>query len=68
MNYKENALKVQCHLAPDLPLVMADSIQLEQIALNLLRNGMDAVEFMGHLGELHSPHQRQRYGASFYRG
>ena len=31
---------------------MADSIQLEQIALNLLRNGMDAVEFMGHLGEL----------------
>lgn len=45
-------VKVQCHLAPDLPLVMADSIQLEQIALNLLRNGMDAVEFMGHLGEL----------------
>ena len=43
---------MQCHLAPDLPLVMADSIQLEQIALNLLRNGMDAVEFMGHLGEL----------------
>ena len=30
-------------LAPDLPLVLADPIQIQQVALNLIRNGIDAM-------------------------
>ncbi|MEW6249154.1 MAG: PAS domain S-box protein [Planctomycetota bacterium] len=34
---------VQLRLAPDLPAVAIDPIQIEQVILNLVRNGMDAV-------------------------
>lgn len=34
-------------LAPDLPLVLADSIQIQQVALNLIRNGIDAMNDVG---------------------
>jgi two-component system sensor kinase FixL len=30
-------------LAPDLPTVLADGIQIQQVVLNLIRNGIDAV-------------------------
>jgi C4-dicarboxylate-specific signal transduction histidine kinase len=40
-------------LAPDLPPVLADGIQLQQVVLNLIRNGIDAVDGIGNgLGEV----------------
>lgn len=40
-------------LAPDLPSILADSIQVQQVLLNLIRNGIDAVEEGGGgLGEV----------------
>jgi two-component system, LuxR family, sensor kinase FixL len=35
---------VQFELAPDLPLVSIDRIQIQQVLLNLLRNSIDAME------------------------
>jgi two-component system, LuxR family, sensor kinase FixL len=32
------------HLHPDLPQVLADGIQIQQVVLNLIRNGIDAVQ------------------------
>ncbi|MFH1762687.1 MAG: ATP-binding protein [Gemmatimonadota bacterium] len=34
-------------LAPELPPVLADGIQIQQVILNLVRNGIDAVEGVG---------------------
>jgi signal transduction histidine kinase len=31
-------------LAPDLPTILADGVQVQQVVLNLIRNGIDAVE------------------------
>jgi len=32
------------HLAPDLPSILVDGVQVQQVVLNLIRNGIDAVE------------------------
>jgi len=37
-----NEVSLQLELAPDLPPVLADSIQLQQVILNLLMNGIEA--------------------------
>jgi C4-dicarboxylate-specific signal transduction histidine kinase len=37
-----NDVTLQLQLAPDLPPVLADSIQLQQVILNLLMNGIEA--------------------------
>jgi C4-dicarboxylate-specific signal transduction histidine kinase len=36
-------VKIKLELAPDLPLVLGDSIQLQQVILNLLMNGIEAM-------------------------
>jgi len=36
-------VRLQLHLAESLPLVRADVVQLEQVAMNLVRNGADAI-------------------------
>ena len=36
-------LKVELQLAPDLPQIMGDAVQLQQVLLNLLLNAMDAM-------------------------
>jgi two-component system sensor kinase FixL len=38
-----NNVRLQIELAPDLPAVLGDAIQLQQVMLNLLRNAIDAV-------------------------
>jgi len=35
---------VQTRLAPDLPLITADRVQLQQVLMNLMMNGIDAMK------------------------
>lgn len=37
-------VSLQFELAQDLPAILADGVQLQQVILNLIRNGIDAVE------------------------
>jgi len=37
-------VSLRFELAPDLPPVLADAVQVQQVVLNLIRNGIDAVE------------------------
>ena len=39
-----HSVNLQFELAPQLPAVLADGIQVQQVVLNLIRNGIDAVE------------------------
>jgi two-component system sensor kinase FixL len=39
----QNGVDIDVRIAPDLPPVLADRIQIEQVLLNLLRNGMEAI-------------------------
>lgn len=40
---RQQQIRVRLDVAPDLPEVMADPIQIEQVLLNLIRNSMDAL-------------------------
>jgi PAS domain S-box-containing protein len=44
MDARLKSVDLTFHLAPDLPPVLADGIQIQQVVLNLIRNGIDAVE------------------------
>ena len=37
-------VRLRFELAPDLPPILADGVQVQQVVLNLIRNGIDAVE------------------------
>lgn len=39
----QNEVEIQVRIAPDLPPILADHIQIEQVLLNLMRNAMDAI-------------------------
>jgi C4-dicarboxylate-specific signal transduction histidine kinase len=39
-------VRLQLVLAPSLPTVLADGVQLQQVVLNLIRNAVDAVEMV----------------------
>ncbi len=39
----QNGIDIEARVAVDLPNVLADRIQIEQVLLNLLRNAMDAI-------------------------
>jgi C4-dicarboxylate-specific signal transduction histidine kinase len=41
---RERRINVSFDLDPAIPAVLADSVQVEQVVLNLLRNGLDAIE------------------------
>jgi two-component system sensor kinase FixL len=40
---REQGINLQLHLAPDIPALWVDSIQIEQVILNLVRNSIDAM-------------------------
>jgi PAS domain S-box-containing protein len=46
------SISVRIELAEDLPKVMADSVQLQQVFMNLMLNGIDAMKGMTGHGEL----------------
>ena len=41
---QHNGLDLRLSLADDLPLVVADPVQIQQVILNLVRNGIEAME------------------------
>ncbi|AXK40332.1 PAS domain-containing protein [Crenobacter cavernae] len=49
---RTSQIHVATHLEPGLPLVFADTIQIEQVVLNLLRNAIDAVQSRPGWGEM----------------
>jgi len=49
---------IELELAPDLPPVQADGTQIEQVLLNLMRNGIEAMEGMADSPRLHVSTQR----------
>jgi PAS domain S-box-containing protein len=46
------SITVRTELAPDLPKIMADRVQLQQVFMNLMLNGIDAMKNMTPAGEL----------------
>ncbi len=40
---KEHGIRVQYSFAPDVDLVLADKVQIQQVVLNLVRNAVDAM-------------------------
>ncbi len=46
---RQSGIQIKLELAPNLPQVRVDSIQIQQVVLNLVRNGLDAIN--GHSGE-----------------
>ncbi|HEV7512580.1 MAG TPA: PAS domain-containing protein [Candidatus Acidoferrum sp.] len=46
------SISIRIELAEDLPMVMADRVQLQQVFMNLMLNGMDAMKGMTGEGEL----------------
>jgi C4-dicarboxylate-specific signal transduction histidine kinase len=44
---RRNRVSLQTHLASDLPLILGDRVQLEQVILNLLLNAVEAMSAAG---------------------
>ncbi len=43
LDAKANHVRLFIYIAPDLPAINADGVQIQQVILNLLRNGVDAM-------------------------
>jgi signal transduction histidine kinase len=46
------SISIRSSLANDLPKIMADRVQLQQVFMNLMLNGIEAMKDMGTVGEL----------------
>jgi PAS domain S-box-containing protein len=46
------SISIRGELANDLPNIMADRVQLQQVLMNLMLNGIEAMKDMGNRGEL----------------
>jgi C4-dicarboxylate-specific signal transduction histidine kinase len=44
---RNNCIRIEALIAPDLPPVSVDGIQIQQVVLNLIRNGIEAIEEAG---------------------
>ncbi len=49
---RRHAISIHTELAPELPHVMADRVQLQQVFMNLVRNGIDAINEADMAGDL----------------
>src|SRR6266850_1683924 len=56
------SISIHGDLAEDLPKVMADRVQLQQVFMNLMRNGIDAMKDMSAGGELTISSQQSETG------
>jgi C4-dicarboxylate-specific signal transduction histidine kinase len=56
------SISIRSELAEDLPQVMADRIQLQQVFMNLMLNGIDAMKDLGTARELTIRSQRNKDG------
>jgi len=56
------SISIRSHLAEDLPKVMADRIQLQQVFMNLMLNGIDAMKDLSVARELTIGSQRVKDG------
>jgi PAS domain S-box-containing protein len=53
-----HAISIHTELAPEIPHVMADRVQLQQVVMNLMRNGIDAINAADMAGDLTIKSQR----------
>ena len=53
------SISIRTEIAPDLPMVMADRVQLQQVFMNLMMNAIDAMKDANGQRELHLKSQRQ---------
>ena len=44
LELKQTRARIVCELAPDIAPVMADPIQIEQVVVNLARNGLESMQ------------------------
>jgi PAS domain S-box-containing protein len=56
------SIAIRSELASALPKVMADRVQLQQVFMNLMLNGLEAIKDMGAGGELTITSQRDDHG------
>src|SRR5216684_9332651 len=56
------SISIGTELAEDLPKVMADRVQLQQVFMNLMLNGIDAMKEMNARGELTIKSQQAEKG------
>jgi len=56
------AISIHTELAPELPKVMADRVQLQQVFMNLMLNGIDAINEVNAAGDLTIKSQRNPDG------
>jgi signal transduction histidine kinase len=56
------SISIHSSLADDLPQIMADRVQLQQVFMNLMLNGIEAMKDMGTAGELIIRSQRDDNG------
>jgi len=54
----QHAISIHVELAPKLPYVMADRVQLQQVFMNLMRNGIEAINEADMAGDLTIESQR----------
>ncbi len=52
------SISIRGELANNLPKIMADRVQLQQVFMNLMLNGIEAMKDMGTVGELTIKSQR----------
>ena len=48
---RDNSIPLTIDVAKGLPKIMVDAVQIQQVILNLIRNGIDAMLNMDHYGE-----------------
>jgi PAS domain S-box-containing protein len=56
------AISIRTELAPELPMVIADRVQLQQVFMNLMLNGIDAINEVNAAGDLTIKSQRNPDG------